>query len=89
LSKLALKTVADGKAEIPFALPQGIDGDAYSTYLERMEEVLRQPNGRAASRNPGGVGATPGQSYRSRSPHGAARINFKLLPTSSEFWTHA
>jgi len=32
LSKLALKTVADGKAEIPFALPQGIDGDAYSTY---------------------------------------------------------
>lgn len=32
LSSLALKTVADGVAQIPFALPQGLDGDAYSTY---------------------------------------------------------
>lgn len=32
LSALALKTVADGIAQIPFAVPQGLDGDAYSTY---------------------------------------------------------
>ncbi len=32
LSSLALKTVADGVAQIPFALPQGLDGDSYSTY---------------------------------------------------------
>lgn len=32
LSTLALKTVADGVAQIPFAVPQGLDGDAYSTY---------------------------------------------------------
>lgn len=32
LSSLALKTVADGIAQIPFAVPQGLDGDAYSTY---------------------------------------------------------
>ena len=32
LSSLALKTVADGVAQIPFALPQGLDGDFYSTY---------------------------------------------------------
>ena len=32
LSALALKTVADGVAQIPFAVPQGLDGDAYSTY---------------------------------------------------------
>ena len=32
LSTLALKTVADGVAQVPFALPQGLDGDAYSTY---------------------------------------------------------
>lgn len=32
LSTLALKTVADGVATIPFAVPQGLDGDAYSTY---------------------------------------------------------
>lgn len=32
LSKLALKSVADGVAQIPFAVPQGLDGDAYSTY---------------------------------------------------------
>ena len=32
LSALALKSVADGIAQIPFAVPQGLDGDAYSTY---------------------------------------------------------
>ena len=32
LSSLALKTVADGVATVPFAIPQGLDGDAYSTY---------------------------------------------------------
>ena len=32
LSTLALKTVADGKADIAFAVPQGLEGDAYSTY---------------------------------------------------------
>lgn len=32
LSKLALKTVAAGKADIAFAVPQGLEGDAYSTY---------------------------------------------------------
>ena len=32
LSTLALKTVAEGKADIAFAVPQGIEGDAYSTY---------------------------------------------------------
>lgn len=32
LSALALKMVADGVAQVPFALPQGLDGDAYSTY---------------------------------------------------------
>jgi arabinogalactan oligomer/maltooligosaccharide transport system substrate-binding protein len=32
LSKLALKQVADGRADIAFAVAQGIDGNAYSTY---------------------------------------------------------
>lgn len=32
LSELALKTVADGVAQIPFAVAQGLDGDAYTTY---------------------------------------------------------
>jgi len=32
LSRLALKQVAAGKADIPFAVAQGIDGNAYSTY---------------------------------------------------------
>lgn len=32
LSNLALKAVADGVATVPFAVPQGLDGDAYSTY---------------------------------------------------------
>ena len=32
LSKLALKQVAAGKADIPFAVAQGIDGNAYTTY---------------------------------------------------------
>lgn len=32
LSNLALKQVADGRADIGFAVAQGIDGNAYSTY---------------------------------------------------------
>lgn len=32
LSALALKAVADGVATVPFAVPQGLDGDAYTTY---------------------------------------------------------
>jgi arabinogalactan oligomer/maltooligosaccharide transport system substrate-binding protein len=32
LSRFALRSVANGTATIPFALPQGLDGDAYSTY---------------------------------------------------------
>jgi arabinogalactan oligomer/maltooligosaccharide transport system substrate-binding protein len=32
LSNMALKLVADGRAEIGFALAQGLDGNAYSTY---------------------------------------------------------
>ncbi len=32
LSNLALKRVAAGRADIAFAVPQGIDGNAYSTY---------------------------------------------------------
>lgn len=32
LSTLALKRVAAGRADVAFALPQGLDGDAYSTY---------------------------------------------------------
>jgi arabinogalactan oligomer/maltooligosaccharide transport system substrate-binding protein len=32
LSNLALKQVADGRADIGFAVTQGIDGNAYSTY---------------------------------------------------------
>lgn len=32
LSRLALKQVADGRADVAFAVAQGIDGNAYSTY---------------------------------------------------------
>lgn len=32
LSNMALKAVADGVATVPFAVPQGLDGDAYTTY---------------------------------------------------------